>query len=100
MPHFFFHLATPEHDFRDDIGMELSNVAAAHKRALRLINRVMLVRKLTDGPTPEWSRWVVHIADSNRRTFLSVLFPRAQTRTSRRPRLSVVGVPKPHEASR
>ena len=85
MPHFFFHLATPEHHFQDDIGMKLSDASAAHQRALRLINRVILFRKLTDGPTPERSRWVVHVADSNRRTILSVLFPRARTRRARRP---------------
>jgi hypothetical protein len=89
MPHFFFHIDSPEEKFPDDMGADLPDAAAAHQRALRLIDRVMLYRELEIGTPPEqWSRWVLHVADANGHNILSVLFPRARTDV-RRTSLSV-----------
>ena len=85
MPHFYFHIVTPEEKFPDHAGVELPDALAAHQRALRLIGRVMLCTELQNEAVSErWSRWVVHIADANGRSVLSVLFPRGRTQAIRR----------------
>jgi hypothetical protein len=92
MPHFFFHIVSPEEKFPDDMGADLPDAAAAHQRALRLIDRVMLCRELESATLPEqWSRWVLHVANANGHNILSVLFPRMRTQTVRRDHLPVVG---------
>jgi hypothetical protein len=85
MPHFFFHIVTPEEKFPDRAGVELPDASAAHQRALRLIGRVMLCTELQNEAASErWSRWVVHVTDATGRNILSVLFPRGRTQAIRR----------------
>jgi Domain of unknown function (DUF6894) len=91
MPHFYFHIFNQEEQFQDNIGAELADISAAHQRALRLINRVMLCAELASKPTPErWSRWAVRVVDANGHSILSVLFPRVRTQAVHRTRLSVI----------
>jgi hypothetical protein len=46
MPRFYFHLSNSDECFRDDIGRDLTDLAAAHKRAQRLGRRLMKVAGL------------------------------------------------------
>ena len=46
MPRFYFHLSAPDQDFPDDIGSDVSDLAAAHSIAVRLMKRVMMISSL------------------------------------------------------
>src|SRR5262245_60777950 len=75
MPRFFFHIAGAEERIPDDAGVDLPDPIAAHERALTLISQVMKHFDVENGMTPEeWSGWIVHVADTNGRKFLSVPF--------------------------
>ena len=41
MPRFYFHLSNSDECFRDDIGRDLTDLAAADERAQRLARRLM-----------------------------------------------------------
>ena len=43
MPLFYFHLSATDEDFRDEIGCELVDLSAAHFRAVKLADRVMML---------------------------------------------------------
>lgn len=49
MPRFYFHLSNSEECLRDDIGCDLTDVAAAHTGAQRLAHRVMKLTGLASS---------------------------------------------------
>ena len=74
MPRFYFHLSAPDQDFPDDIGSDVSDLAAAHSIAVRLMKRVMMFSSFADCG-PDLRRWTVKVTDEKRQPVLTVLFP-------------------------
>ena len=74
MPLFYFHLSAPDQDFPDDIGSDVSDLAAAHSIAVRLVKRVMMISSFADC-APDLGRWTVKVADERRRPVFTVIFP-------------------------
>jgi Domain of unknown function (DUF6894) len=64
MPRFYFHLSNSNECFRDDIGRDLTNLAAAHTRAQRLAHRVMKISGLASSK-PDWGRLTVTVTDDH-----------------------------------
>ena len=58
----------------DDIGSDVSDFAAAHSIAVRLMKRVMMFSSFTDC-APDLRRWTVKVTDEKRQPVLTVLFP-------------------------
>ena len=71
---FLFHLSAPDQDFPDDIGSDVSDLAAAHSIAVRLMKRVMMFSSFADC-APDLRRWTVKVTDERRRPVFTVLFP-------------------------
>ena len=74
MPRFYFHLSAPDQDFPDNIGSDVSDLAAAHSIAVRLMKRVMMISAFADC-APDLRRWTVKVTDERRRPVFTVLFP-------------------------
>ena len=74
MPRFYFHLSAPDQDFPDDIGSDVSDLAAAHSIAVRLMKRVMMISSFADC-APDLRRWTVKVADERRQPVFTVIFP-------------------------
>src|SRR3954471_24947589 len=71
MPRYLFHFALA-HDFvPDSEGVELSDIKAAHRHALRLVQQTL--RFFRKGA--EWRGWIIEIADVEGNRVLTVLFP-------------------------
>ena len=73
MPRYYFHLSAPDESFRDLIGFEVSDLSAAHSRALQLADRVRMIGGLALY-APDLGRWSVQIADEFQRPVMTVLF--------------------------
>jgi hypothetical protein len=84
MPRFYFHLSAPDQEFRDNIGCDVSDLAAAHARALQLADRVMMFSAFSTH-TPDLRRWLVKVADDRQRPVLTVIFPARFAPDERRP---------------
>jgi hypothetical protein len=69
MSRFFFHLASKENNILDTNGREFSDLATAHRHAVLLINKMILLGDV------EWQGWSINVTDANGRSVLSVLFP-------------------------
>jgi hypothetical protein len=74
MPRFYFHVSAAGQDFKDDVGSDASDLAAAHARARLLADRVMMYALFADR-APDFRRWMVKVTDEARRPVISVLFP-------------------------
>jgi hypothetical protein len=74
MPRFYFHLSAPDQDFPDDIGRDVSDLAAAHSIAVRLMKRVMMFSSFSDC-APDLRRRTVKVTDERRRPVFTVIFP-------------------------
>jgi hypothetical protein len=74
MLRFYFHLSAPDECFRDKIGCDLVDLAAAHFRAKQIVRRVMTLSGLASRE-PDWRRWTVTVADDCQRPVLTVMFP-------------------------
>src|SRR5262245_11988906 len=74
MPRFYCHLSAPDEFFPDSIGWDVSDLAAAHKRAVLLADRVMKVSALADHGA-DWRHWNVQIVDDNAHRVMTVMFP-------------------------
>jgi hypothetical protein len=58
MPRFYFHLCAPDQVFADNMGSDLSDLSAAHARALILADRMMMIfGSLTGPPISGGGRW-------------------------------------------
>jgi len=71
MQRFFFNFASERDYIPDDRGRELAGLAAAHRQAMLLINKLVLSGDL------EWRGWSIRVTNENNRSVLSVLFPQA-----------------------
>jgi hypothetical protein len=74
MSRFYFHLFAPDQKFRDAVGCELTDLSAAHSRAVCLANRVMMYGAFASAG-PDLSHWTVEIADDSLRPVMTVIFP-------------------------
>ena len=74
MPRFYFHLCAPDQVFTDDIGSDLSDLSAAHARALILADRVMMIFGFADRIS-DFRRWTVDVTDEEQRSLITVKFP-------------------------
>lgn len=72
MPKFYFHLSNSDECFRDDIGCDLVDLAAAHTRAQRLARRVMKLYGLASSE-PDRGRLTVTVTDDHRGPILTVM---------------------------
>jgi hypothetical protein len=89
MPRFYFHLSAPDQCFRDTIGSDVSDLSAAHLRAVQLADRVMMMGGLAHSE-PELRRWTVRIADDCQRPVLTVIFSHVWEKRSAAPQLNGV----------
>jgi Domain of unknown function (DUF6894) len=74
MPRFHFHLSACDQSFRDNIGCDVTDLAAAHSRAVQLAYRVMMLAAFADCP-PDMRRWTVQITDGGQRPVITVIVP-------------------------
>ena len=74
MPRFYFHLCAPDQVFADNMGSDLSDLSAAHARALILADRMMMIFGFADR-TSDFRRWTVDVADEKQRSLITVKFP-------------------------
>jgi hypothetical protein len=74
MPRFYCHLSAPDGFFPDRIGWEVDDLATAHKRAVKLAERVMRLSDLADHRS-DWRKWKVQIVEDNSRRVMTVMFP-------------------------
>ena len=73
MPRYYFHLSAPDQDFEDPIGNDLSDVRAAHSRAMLLADRVMMFSGFADQAV-DFRRWTVRVTDASQKLLMTVLF--------------------------
>jgi hypothetical protein len=69
MNRFFFHVLSKDDHVCDTKGRECSDLAAAHRHAMLLIQQMVLL----DGM--DWRGWSINVTDASSRSVLSVLFP-------------------------
>ena len=74
MPRFYFHLSAPDQDFHDPVGSDLSDVRAAHRRAILLADRIMVFSGFADQ-VRDFRRWTVRVTDAHQSLLMTVLFP-------------------------
>jgi hypothetical protein len=71
MNRFFFHFSSKDDIVRDSRGREFNDLSAAHRHAMLLIHKMILLDDM------DWRGWSVKITDADDRSMLSVLFPQA-----------------------
>ena len=71
MARFFFHFMSKDDAVHDSNGREFSDLGEAHRHALTLIRKVVLL------DDKDWRGWSVKISDAENKSTLSVLFPHA-----------------------
>jgi hypothetical protein len=71
MPRFYFHVSTQDDVLRDEEGVELTDLAAAHACGIQLMYGTMLY----DLEEEDWRGWMIRIADAKGRTLLTLLYP-------------------------
>jgi hypothetical protein len=69
MTRFFFHLSSKDQDIRDPNGRELGDLAAAHRHAVQLIHKIVVLHDM------DWRGWSIIVADAGDQSVFSVLFP-------------------------
>lgn len=69
MKHFFFHFESKDGSVSDAKGREFSDLASAHRHAMLLIRKIVLLDDI------DWRGWSINVTDENNRSVLSVLFP-------------------------
>jgi hypothetical protein len=74
VPRFYFHLCAPDQDFHDPVGSDLSDVRAAHSRAMLLADRIMVFSGFADQ-VRDFRRWTVRVTDARQNLLMTVLFP-------------------------
>ena len=69
MPHYFFHIDAARH-YADTDGVELADLAAARREALRIIGELMIDNTMDDL----WSggEWVMTVADEAERNLFGI----------------------------
>ena len=84
VPRYFFHFVSADHVLKDNDGIELAGLSAAHGHALRLVHQ-MRVRLLEAN-----NDWLIEISDETGKKPLVVL-PSLRLRADRRRRGQVLG---------
>ena len=75
MPRFHFDICSPDEErFRDDVGSEIDDLAAAHSRAVELARRVMSIGGFAECSSGS-QRWTVRIINDRQQPVLTVIFP-------------------------
>ena len=74
MSHLYFDLTMDDEHFPDPVGETVTDLTAAHARAVLLVRRVMMFSE-NDAETPPAKRGVVTIKDDTGRILLSVIVP-------------------------
>lgn len=74
MPKFLFHFVRQHEVCSDTEGVELIDVRAAHRHAVRLVDEIMQFV----GREADCREWRIEVADDERRPVLTTLFPAAQ----------------------
>jgi|tagenome__1003787_1003787.scaffolds.fasta_scaffold20585734_1 hypothetical protein len=74
MPRYHFHLSAPDNYFRDQAGVEVSDLSAAHLRAVQLADRVLMVGAFARCEA-DLRRWTVQVTDADERPVMTVIFP-------------------------
>jgi hypothetical protein len=70
MCRFFFHFSFKDELIRDGNGREFSDLAAAHRHAMLLIQKAVSLDDM------DWGGWTIRVTDANDRSALTVLFPK------------------------
>jgi hypothetical protein len=73
MATFYFHLATPVGHFHDGTGCDLPDLAAAHFKAIKAAQWMMMRSGLAEDEL-EWRGWSFEVADDRQQSRLRVLF--------------------------
>jgi Domain of unknown function (DUF6894) len=71
MDRFFFHISSMDELIPDANGREFGDLAAAHRHAMLLIHKMVMLDDL------DWRGWSIKVTDAGGRSMLSVLFPQA-----------------------
>jgi hypothetical protein len=66
---YFFHVTSKDDFVHDTKGRELADLAAAHRHAMLLIHKTVLLDDM------DWRGWSINVTDASNRSVLSVLFP-------------------------
>jgi hypothetical protein len=69
MARFFFNFRSRTETIHDTKGAEFTDLASAHRHAMMLIYRMVLLDEL------DWKGWSVDVTNANHRSVLAVLFP-------------------------
>jgi hypothetical protein len=69
MNRFFFSLASKEDTICDTKGREFTDLASAHRHAMLLIHKMVMLDEL------DWRGWSIDVTDASHRSVLTVLFP-------------------------
>jgi hypothetical protein len=80
MNRFFFNLVSKDNKICDTKGAEFSDLAYAHRHAMLLIHKMVLLADDSD-----WQGWSMEVTDAGNRSVLSVLFPQASRFQFKRP---------------
>ena len=79
MSRFFFHIESRDDRIFDTNGRELGDLATAHRHAMRLIQKMVLLDDL------DWRGWSINVTDASNQSVLSVLFRMHPVRARGRP---------------
>jgi hypothetical protein len=88
MSRFFFHFSSKEDTVHDSNGRELSDLSEAHRHAMLLIHKMILLDDM------DWRGWSVKITDADGQSMLNVLFPQTsyfRSGKSRQPNRDAIG---------
>jgi hypothetical protein len=78
MERYFFHFSCKEAFVSDSKGRELEDLASAHRHAILLIHKMVVLDDL------DWKGWSVSVTDAGGRSVLSILFPQSSNPRGRR----------------
>jgi hypothetical protein len=70
MNRLFFHVSSKDDHVCDTKGRECTDLAAAHRHAMLLIHKMVLLDDM------DWRGWSINVTDESNRSVLSVMFPR------------------------
>lgn len=71
MPKYYLHVVSKDARFADDRGVDLNDLAAAHRYAVTVIYQCMRF----DSEEKNWRDWQINIADCTGKVLLTVVFP-------------------------
>jgi hypothetical protein len=80
MNRFFFNLVSKDDKIYDTRGAEFSDLAHAHRHAMLLIHKWVMLDDDSD-----WQGWSIDVTDASNQSLLNVLFPQASRFQFKRP---------------